>query len=167
MPTILDVDLSHEFWGDVESARRAAAIEAANTGGAVIGIDAVEILPRSLTFIGTIPESAIANPDPTGPTRLGSFHTTWGSVLNPAGIIGFLVVGHPVRCSGREINDSGLSRVSVSLDRTFTTIPTRTLGPVCCARCRQPISAERLRALPATRVCTGCRAISEEIIYAP
>jgi hypothetical protein len=166
MPTILDVDLSHQFWGDVESARRAAAVEAANTGGAVIGIDAVEILPGSLTFIGTMPESAIANPDSNGSSRLGSFHTTWGSVLNPAGIIGFLVIGHPVRCKAREITDSGLSRVSVSLDRTFTTIPTRTLGPVCCARCRQPISAERLRALPTTRVCTVCRTISEETIHA-
>jgi hypothetical protein len=167
MPTILDVDLSHQFWGDVESARKAAAVEAANTGGAVIGIDAVEVLPRSLTFIGTMPEQACANADSTSSPRVGSFHTTWGSVLNPAGIIGFLVIGHPVRCRSREIGDSGLSRVSVSLERTFTTIPTCTLGPICCVRCRQPISTERLRALPATRVCTTCRAISEEIIHVP
>jgi hypothetical protein len=53
MSTILDVDLHHEFWDGLENARNAAYKEAANTGAAVISVDAVEIEARQVSFIGT------------------------------------------------------------------------------------------------------------------
>jgi hypothetical protein len=164
MSTILDVDLHHEFWPDLKEARTAALVEAANTGGVVISVDAVEIQPQSVTFIGTVPELALnsASSWRCG-TRLGSLHTTWGSVLRPAGIIGYLVVGHPITCQSYETKDPDFRRVAIKVDRTFTSIPTAALGPLCCAQCRQPIPSERLRAIPGVRVCVTCQTAREEI----
>jgi hypothetical protein len=163
MSTILDVDLNHEFWGHLDAARSAAYKEAANTGGAVITIEAAEIQAHAVCFIGTIPESAIdRKAESLGRrTLLGSFHTTWGAVLNPANQIGFLVVHQPVMFEPCSTESGDLCRVAVALERTFNTIPATILGPACCKKCRLPISAERLLARPGARLCTNCQATSE------
>jgi hypothetical protein len=166
MSTIFDVDLCHRFWGGLEVAKSAASMEAANTGAAVIAVDAVEIHPSCVTFIGTLPDLAVARTDVSfKPRRIGSFHTTWGSVLHPAGTIGFLVAGHPLNYLAYESNDPKVRRVAVSVNRTFTTIPTGNLGPICCTKCRQAISPKRLSAIPGVRVCLTCQTQREETVY--
>jgi len=163
MSTILDVDLCHEFHGHLEAARSAAYMEAANTGGAVICVESAEILAHQVCLIGTIPESAIdpkaQQKDPT--PSLVSFHTTWGAVLSPDGLMGFLVARQPVTFGACSTVSGDLCRVAVPLDRTFNTIPSTILGSVCCKKCRQPISRERLLARPGARLCTICQATSE------
>jgi len=158
--TILDVDLNHEFWADLQAARSAANREAANTGGAVVRIEAIEIQAHKISLIGTIPLTAIDRDEghrERSPS-LGSLHTTWGAVLNPSREFGFLVVHHPVTFKPCSNESDDLCRVAVVLDRTFNTIPNTALGPVCCKKCRQPISRERLLARPGASLCTTCQA---------
>jgi hypothetical protein len=165
MSTILDVELHHEFWEDIDSARNAALKEAANTGGAVVSIESAEVQSHEVCLVGTIPASAI-NSREQGQTRgpaLGSFHSTWGAVLSPSGHLGFLVVRHPITFEPCSTGPHDLCRVAVSLDRAFNTIPNTVLGPVCCKRCRRPIPINRLLAKPGAKLCTACQASNERI----
>src|SRR5271165_4224709 len=96
---LLDVALKHEFWGSIKDAEGAAFKEAANTGAAIVAVKAIDIEAHRVSFVGVISESAIdgASSAEGGDTCLGTFHTTWGAVLNPAQDLGFLVVRHPVK----------------------------------------------------------------------
>lgn len=164
MEPLLDSDLHHKFWGDLQAAQNAACREAANTGGAVVAVDAVEIQLKSILLIGTVPEPALT--DESTPqcalAPIRSFHTTWGAVLHPSGIIGYLVLGRPVRCRPRAGLDFDLARIAVRVERKFTSIPVGHLGPSCCAVCSRPIPAERLEAMPTARLCVMCQEHREE-----
>lgn len=165
MQTILDVKLPHHFWGNLAEAKLAAQCEAANTGAAVICVDAVEISDRVVRFIGDMPAAAADESLDVRESTLrpGAFHTTWGAVLNPAGQIGFLVLPHPVPtafCSMADSEDQ--VRVEVAFDRIFDSAPATVLGHFCCRSCKRPISPERLRALPGTQLCTDCKSRKEE-----
>ena len=166
MSTIFDVELPHEFWGDIDSARNAALKEAANTGGAVVFVESAEVQSHEVCLVGTISASAIDNRE-QGQTRgpaLGSFHSTWGAVLNPSDLLGFLVVRHPITFEPCSTEADDLCRVAVPLNRTFNTIPNTVLGPVCCKKCRQPIPINRLLAKPGAKLCTACQVSNERIL---
>jgi len=165
LSTIFDVLLHHEFWGDMSAAENAAYKEAANTGGAVVRVETVDIQARQVSFIGSIPEFAIDGEvaSESRSNLLGSFHTTWGAVMTPGSQLGFLVVRHPLNLESYTPGASDLRRIVVTLDRTFNTIQPTVLGPVCCRKCKQPISPQRLRARPGTHLCTACQASNEEI----
>ncbi len=166
MATILDVDLRHAFWGNLEDAKRAANAEAANTGGAVVEVTALELGCSTASFIGILPESALDD-DAPAPQRtsqfLGAFHTTWGAVLDPSDRLGYLVLRHPIKLRPCLAREDGLCTIAVTMPRAYRTIPATNVGPVCCMKCRRPISPERLRALPNTRRCTECQSQIEEI----
>lgn len=167
MSTILDVDLCHEFWADLGAAEQGAQKEAANTGGAVVCVETIDIRAHEVSFIGSIPECAIdveVAPEKQS-ISLGSFHTTWGAVLRPSQLLGFLVVRHPINFKSYATRVADLRKVAVTLGRTFNTIPTTVLGPVCCRKCQLPISPERLRARPGAHLCTACQASNEETFY--
>lgn len=162
--TVLDARLRHSFWGDLGLAKDAAYKEAANTGSAIITVDAVEIQPRSIRFIGSVPEPVVGGDQhaafSSSPVR--SFHTTWGSVLSPSGVIGYLVVARPLVPRARTTAGREANRVALTVQRTFTTIPVGVLGPVCCAACRLPIPSERLAAVPGVHLCVTCQSLREE-----
>jgi hypothetical protein len=164
---IVDVDLHHDFWEDLGAAENAAQKEAANTGAAVICVETIDIRAHEVSFIGTISESAIDREVAPGKksVSLGRFHTTWGAVLSPTQLLGFLVVHHPISFTSCATEIADRRRVAVTLGRTFNTIPTSVLGAVRCRKCQQPISPARLRARPGVHLCTACQASNEETFY--
>jgi DksA/TraR C4-type zinc finger protein len=158
METIIDVDLNHRFWPNLGAAREAAAIQAANTGAVVATVESVEIQSHQVTFVGTVPESAVSGcVGLSARPRLRSFHTTWGALLNPGSLMGFLVIAPPLNCRSFDADIPEVSRIALAVPRMFATIPPKHLGKVCCCECRQPISLARLQALPGARLCTGCQ----------
>ncbi len=165
MQTILDVNIPHHFWGDLNEARSAAQREAANTGAAVVSIDAVEVRARFVRFIGSMPAGAAEQNVPRASRHVdpGSFHTTWGAVLNPRELIGFLVIPRPIAeelCSPPDADNH--VRFEVAIERSCGSAPVAVLGHTCCRGCKQPISPERLRARPNTQFCTACQSKKEE-----
>jgi hypothetical protein len=128
-------------------------------------VESVEIQAHKVCLIGTIPECAIDRKEvrEDRSPSLGSFHTTWGAVLSPGRQLGFLVVRQPVSFEPCSTDSSDLCRVAVALDRMFNTIPTTVIGPICCKKCRRPISAERLLVRPGAGLCTACQGGKEGI----
>jgi hypothetical protein len=168
LATIIDVELDHHFAGSLAAAREAAAVEAANTGGAVLIVEAVDVGDHKVTFIGTLPEMVLKKQSDAevAMPQARSLHTTWGAVLAPSGTIGFLVLAQPVLCRSHEADSPAQRRIAVSLPRAFSTVSPVTLGPVCCIQCRRPISQERLKAVPGKRICLTCQKLKEEEAYA-
>lgn len=164
MNTVLDLELDHHFTGSLEAAAEAASVQAANTGAAVLTVQAIELETHKATFIGTLPDGAVAASTSLGVSapRVRSLYTTWGSMLRPSGTIGFLVVSQPVVCHPYEAEDPHLCRVAISVPRALETISPSTLGPVCCVRCRRPIATERIKAMPGARTCVTCQRQREE-----
>lgn len=163
METFLDAEIHHTFWGDLEAAKHAARAEAANTGGALMDVDSVEIQPTRIAFIGAVPE-AIGDLVASAAryTEIGSFHTTWGAVLQPSGILGYLVLRPPLLCAGTARSEKDSRRLAVHARRSLKSIPNVILGHPCCVGCRSPIPPERLRAVPNTRFCSYCQSSREE-----
>jgi hypothetical protein len=164
MNTVLDVELDCHFTESLDAAALAASIQAANTGAAVLSVDAIELGNRRATFFGTMPDRAVT-PRSVGEAtmpRIRSLYTTWDSVLHPSGTIGFMVLSQPVVCDSHEAEDPALCRVAISVPRVFATVPPSILGPVCCSRCWRPISIERMKAIPGMRTCVTCQKQSEE-----
>lgn len=164
MGTILDVELDHSFNESLGAAADVAAIEAANTGATVLAVDAIEVSPLRVTFVGTTARSAVSaiSSDARSIKRVRSFHTTWGAILKPNGTLGFLVVSNPIAAVLHEMEESSRCRVAVSLARTCESFPSTTLGPVCCIRCRLPIPSERLKAIPQVHTCLDCQQMKED-----
>ncbi len=164
MEAILDVDLRHSFWPSLSAAQSAAAIQATNTGAIVVAVDSLEIQPNHLTFVGTVPESALAHRiEYSAQPKPRSFHTTWGALLNPESLLGYLVIGYPLNCRSFDADNAWVSRIALSIPRAFATIPSGHLGKLYCCECRQPISLARLQALPGARRCTDCQRQKESL----
>jgi len=169
MSTILDADLEHAFWPSLETAKRRAAVEAANTGSTVLDVRAIEIQGTSLHFIGAVPrdalqvesESARSRPR-VRPRGFGKFHTTWGALIRPGGALGFFVLHHPVQLAGPALDEGDVVWVAVEVKRRFTSLPLGFIGPVCCTKCNEPIPEQRLRAVPGVKICTKCQTTEEK-----
>jgi formylmethanofuran dehydrogenase subunit E len=71
-----------------------------------------------------------------------------------------LLLHHPVRLTSGQAPDEG-DFISVALEVPRSSVPMATglIGPVCCSHCNEPISEQRLRAVPGVRVCTKCQSL--------
>ena len=170
MPILLDADLPHLFWGELEVAKRRAILEAANTGGAILEVCSIEIQRPALVFVGTLPRDSLEIGTRVGRGRprircpnLGTFHTTWGTLMGCEDAIGYFVLRQPVRlvagCPPPEQQE--IIRVAIEVKRRFASMPLGFIGPVCCVVCNEAISAQRLKAIPGVRTCTNCQRIKE------
>lgn len=165
MDTLLDAEVEPAFHGSLETARRRAGVEAANTGGVVLEAHAFEARGNSLTIIGAIPAEAFEARSAAVEGRpkihsfaLGRFHTTWRALLEPEDPIGFLVLQQPVTLIAGSHPDKDTALVATDLKRRFAALPSSfTLGPRCCADCNEVIPEQRLKAVPGTRTCTRCQ----------
>lgn len=164
LDTILDASVPHIFWGDLQAAKRASCAEAANTASVILRVDAIEVQIDSVTFIGAMPDVALEPREISGrATRLiGTLHTTWGALLYPAGIIGYLVVTRLIAGRAQVIRSAEVNRAALSVKRTFRTMPPMNLGPICCHVCRLPIPDVRLKATPNSKLCVSCQTMREE-----
>lgn len=164
METLLDVEIRHEFLPSLKEAARRAAIEAANTGAAVLSVESIEVDQQRVTFIGTLPDIAVEMPGGRGISapRARSLYTTWGAVFQPSGMIGYLVLDQPISCPSHPAEDPIKRRVGVSLRRSLNTVAPLILGPQCCLTCKRPIPEQRLLAAPGARLCVGCQRKKEE-----
>jgi Prokaryotic dksA/traR C4-type zinc finger len=171
MHTFLDTDIEHAFWGGPNIARTRALFEAANTGGALLQVHSIEIQELSLVFVGTIPRAAIERQRQTRRGRpsiraqgLGTFHTTWAALIRPSDIIGFFVVWRPVTFTGQVLStDQGTIRVMMEVRRSFSSIASAFIGPICCIECNEAIAEGRLKAIPGVRTCVICQRRKEEV----
>lgn len=159
MDSILDAAIHGEFWEDTATARQKAVLEAVNTGSAVVTVDAIDVEAGYVTLIGTVPECVFASASPRllGRPGVRSFHTTWGAILKPDGPLGFAVVRQPLNSRPAASTTAEHCRVALRVQRRFRTLPQGTLGLICCSTCRIPIPADRLQALPGTRICHDCQ----------
>ena len=158
---------NHCLWPNEEASRLHAASEAANTGGTVLRIRAIEIRHDSVLFVGTIPTDAlqtVIGSSPNGrrsvqPRGIGNLHTS----CNPDDPIGFLVLHHPVNLVGGRIPEEGdLASVAVEAPRPSASLPVGVIGPICCQHCNEPIARQRLQAVPRVRSCTQCKSLKEK-----
>lgn len=169
MKVILDVEIPHAFWGSLEVAKRRGMVEAANTGGILLEVRAIEIRGSVLVFVGTIPMGAIEKGPKVGQGRvtirsrgLGTFHTTWGALMRPEDTVGFFVLQRPVTgVGGRISNELDTLRVAMEVKRRFGSMSSSFIGPVCCVECNEAISEQRLKIIPGVRTCTNCQHIKE------
>lgn len=167
MTCILDTNINHSFWPSLDAARDAAALQAANTGAIVATVESVEIKPRHITFVATVPEAALDVRSDLGRRQAPkSFHTTWGALMHPEAVLGYMVVAPPLNCRGFDADRRDVSRIAITVARTFATIPPTNLGAVRCCECRRPIPLARLQALPGARLCTNCQHQKESIAHA-
>ena len=170
MHILLDAEVWHSFWATLETAKRRAFLETANTGGAILEVCSIEIQRPSLVFIGSVPTAALEIGPRVSRGRprirsqgLGTFHTTWGALMKPEDTIGFFVLRQPVTLRGGYPPSDGqeVTRVAMEVKRRFSSIPPGFIGPQCCVDCNEAISAQRLKAIPGVRTCTNCQRLKE------
>jgi len=166
----LDADIAHAFWPNIELAKRQAMLEAVNTGGLILAVYSIELKGSSLIFVGTLPVDALEmEPGAAGgrprirSSGFGTFHTTWGDLIWPSGLVGFFVLRQPVMLIGAgPPGERTTVRVAMEVKRRFVSRPHGFVGSICCTECNVAISEERLRAMPRVRTCTNCQRIKEE-----
>jgi len=170
MDILLDAEICHSFWTNLETAKRRTFLEAANTGGAILEVCSIEIQRLSLVFIGSVPTAALETGPRAGRGRprirsqgLGTFHTTWGALMKPEDGIGFFVLRQPVGLLGgyTSSDEQQATRVAMEVKRRYTSMPPGFIGPVCCVNCNEVISEQRLKAIPGARTCTNCQRLKE------
>jgi hypothetical protein len=150
--------------------RLQAAIEAADTGGTVMRVHALEIRSDSILLIGTLPSDAVQVDSSSGagrtliqPRSFGKLHTTPDPLTQPRDPVGFLVLHHPVKLVSGQISDEGeVTSAAAQAARCSMSLPRGFIGPACCVKCNEPIAEHRMKAIPGVRICTKCQRLKEE-----
>ena len=169
METFLDARVAPEYHPSVEAARRAAHLEAVDTGSLALEARSIELKPGRLIFIGDLPAAGVAAMRSSAQGRqraeaigLGRFHTTPSIFAEPQRILGYLVLRQPVTVTSKDGSDEGRIAVAVEIARRQS-VPgvVAVVGATCCVQCNQPLPPGRLAAVPGTHICVGCRQTRE------
>jgi hypothetical protein len=149
-----------------EKAERAAMMEALGTIGVVVPIRSIEVRTDSIVLVGSIDSGFIAfslepfaNRTELLASGIGNLHTS-----HDMGIVGYLVVRHPLTLKGEGIQwENDEMNVAITTrhrgEREFV------VGQRCCQRCNSVIQKERITALPLARFCIECKRILEGESY--
>lgn len=164
----LDSDLIPAFHPDMDTAKKMALLEAANTGGIIFSVNCVEV-SASLTLVGSLPRASLQKPSKSNPGRssikcqgLGWFHTTWGALIRPDDYVGHLVIHQPAALVSGSVPDEEIVRLALPVKRKFNSLPSGLLiGRVCCSNCNEVIPPARLIAVPGIRTCVNCQQTKE------
>lgn len=164
----LDTELAVRFHHESPHAKKAAELEAANSGGLVLSLIGLEIEETTLALYAAATSSS-APPSifqdraaPTVEDALGTLHLTWRGFFEPTEApLGYLVVHRPLPngCKGDEREDSVYLRFRVP--RCRHSLKTRVIGLRCCTCCFVPIPLNRLQAVPTTTQCVKCKSAKE------
>ena len=133
-------------------------------------VRAIEARSDRVLFIGTVPiDSLQAESSGAGrmfirPRGLGKLYTTQGAPTDLTDPVGFLVIHHPVRLTSGQVPEEGeFIWVALEAPRSSVRSATGPIGLACCSNCNEPISEQRLRAVPGVKVCTKCQRLKEKI----
>ena len=172
MKATLGIVIDDACWPDKEASRLNAALEAADTGSAVLKVHAIEIRSDSVLFVGTLPADAleVKAGSPAGmrtfirPRSFGKLHRTYDGLKCSGDPIGFLVLHHPVKLTGGWVSEEAeLVSVAVEVARcSGSSLLPGVIGPVCCGRCNEPIAEKRLKAIPGAKRCMKCQSLKGE-----
>ena len=169
---LLDLPLENRFWSSLQEANTAAGEEAANTGGAIIRIEAIRVENARGVVSGRVASSAIDEaqhynlpPGYAKPRSIGTLHLTWESLIRSRNDqdIGYLVVQRPFGASSLlDDEESGMCFVSVEIPRQLNSLRSFAIGATVCRLCSRPIDQQRLIALPTTKICKSCQESKEK-----
>jgi hypothetical protein len=158
----IDSEVQFRFWPSIDEARAGASFEAVNTGGTILEVVSIEVEVGSVIFVGRVPTECSERGTARGigrlrvrPAGLGRLHMPWKSMLEPSGILGFLVLRPPIVLSG-SVNIAEGQKVALQAKRGESSVGSCVIGSRCCVDCNGELSEQRLTANPDTRTCANC-----------
>lgn len=156
----------HKLCHSLEIAKQQAIREAADTGGVVLHVKSLRVERGAVVATGLIPAKALCFENADGPAThlrprsIGNLHLTRSSLLYPntSDDIGYLVLQTPVVAGDLlQARDDDSCWGALTIERPHRTLRSGCIGAVCCLRCSRPISPQRLKAVPMTKVCIACQ----------
>jgi len=164
----LGADIDCRIWDSLPEARMRALSEMVNVGGVCMEAYSVSVHRHGLTIIGGLSARGFDSIERERPGRprivsvgAPSFHLTWGALLRPSGVLGFVVLRRPVVLTGGGLLASEPERVALEVARRPCEPTEMVIGPVCCTLCNSDIAGERLVALPGVSTCVNCQRHNE------
>jgi hypothetical protein len=157
-------DIDCRIWSSLPEARIRALGEMVNVGGVCMEVYSVSVRRDAITIVGRLSARALdyREHERSGRAQIASggapsFHLTWSSLLQPSGVLGFIVLRRPVVLTGGAWSPQEPARVALEVSRRSCEPLEMFIGPACCVLCNGDIAPERLAALPDVRTCVNCQ----------